>query len=99
MEHEHFQPQAVAGPSVFQHLLVTGGVAKRGDRAAADHEVNALSLAGVVVVEEELRFFCEDRLAILVIAVLCRQRCRPLAPGGCRRRVGNTPARNPGARR
>jgi hypothetical protein len=35
MEHEHFQPQAVAGPGVFQHLLVACGVAKRGDGPAA----------------------------------------------------------------
>ena len=39
-------------------------------RAGADHEVNALGFAGIVVVEKELRLLCQDRFAILVIAVL-----------------------------
>jgi hypothetical protein len=68
VEHEHFQPQAVAGPGIFQHLLVAGGVAKRGDGPTPDLEVNALRLASIVVVEEQLRLLDQDGLAILVIA-------------------------------
>ena len=42
----------------------------RGVGTAADHQMNALGLAGVVVVQQELRFLCEKRLAVLGVAVL-----------------------------
>jgi hypothetical protein len=57
-------------PRVFEHLSVAGGVVKRGDWPAPNHEVNALGLAGVVVVKEELGVLGQDWFAILVIAVL-----------------------------
>ena len=34
-----------------------------------DHEVNAFGLAGIIVVEQELRILGQDRLAIRVIAI------------------------------
>jgi len=67
VEDEHFEPRAFTGPGVFEHLLVACGVAKRGDRPTPDHEVNALGLAGVVVVEEQLRLLGQDRFAVLVV--------------------------------
>src|SRR4029078_13271029 len=57
VEDKHFEVRAVAGCGVFEHLAVAGGVAERGMRALADHEVNALGLAGIVVIKEELRVF------------------------------------------
>jgi hypothetical protein len=61
--------RAIAVPNVFQYLPVAGRVAERGIRPAADHQVNALGLAGVVVVQEQLRFLGQERLAILGIAI------------------------------
>ena len=66
VEDEHFEPRTVTGPGVFQHLLIAGRVAKRGNRTTPDHQVNALRLTGVIVVEEELRVLGQDRLAVFV---------------------------------
>src|SRR4029077_1305766 len=41
----------------------------RGEGPTPDHEVDALRLARVVVVEKELRLLCKDGFALLVIAV------------------------------
>ena len=99
VKHEHFQPQAIACAGVFQHLAVAGRVAERGDRPAADHEVNALRLAGIVVVDKELRLLGQDRLAVAVIAVLAA----PAVPTTCSGWNAVDPlgisARNPGRRR
>src|SRR5262249_47201958 len=48
VEDEHFEPRTVTGPGVFQHLLIAGRVAKRGNRTTPDHQVNALRLTGVI---------------------------------------------------
>src|SRR5262249_10946777 len=42
VQHQHLQPRACAGAGVLQHLAVTGRVAERRVRPAADHEVNTL---------------------------------------------------------
>ncbi len=42
---------------VFKHLAVAGRIAKRCLGTAADHQVDALGLAGVVVVEQKLGLF------------------------------------------
>jgi hypothetical protein len=64
---------------VFEHLPVTGRIAERRVRSAADHQVDAFRLAGVVVVEQKLGFFSEDRPTILVVAILCS----PALPTTC----------------
>ena len=74
MQDEHRETRPVAGLGVLQHLPVTGGVAERRVRAAADHEVDSLGLPGVVVVEEQLRLLGQERLAVLAVAVLRSQR-------------------------
>ena len=68
VQHQHHQPRAVAGAGIFQHLAVAVGVAERRVRAPADHQMNALGLAGLVVVEEQLRLLGQERLAVLVVA-------------------------------
>ena len=50
VEDQHRESRAVAGFGVFQHLAVTGRVAECGIGPASDHQVDALRLAGVVVV-------------------------------------------------
>src|SRR5271165_4411548 len=83
VEDQHREPRALPGLSVFQHLLVTGRVAERG-RPAADYEVDALRLAGVVVVEQELGLLGQERLAVLFVAIL-------RAPGGANHLLGRDP--------
>ena len=55
--HEHHQPRAVARLRVLEHLFVVDRVTERGDRAAADHHVNAFRLAGAIVVQQKLGHF------------------------------------------
>jgi hypothetical protein len=50
--------------------VIRGG----GDRPSADHQVDPFGFARIVVVEQQLWFFGEDRLAILVVAILHRTR-------------------------
>src|SRR5262245_39174945 len=69
VQHQHLQPRARAGTGPLQHLAVAGRVAERRDRPAADHQVNAFRLAGLVVIEQELRLLHQDWLAVLAIAV------------------------------
>ena len=69
VQHEHHQPGAVAGTGVLQHLLVARRVAERRVRPAADHQMNALGLARIVVVQQQLGFLGEKRPAVLVVAV------------------------------
>ena len=45
---------AVAGSSIFQHLPVPGRIAERRARPASDFQMNALGLAGIVVVQQQL---------------------------------------------
>ena len=71
VEDDHFETRAATGCCVFEHLAVAGGVTERGVRALADHKVNSLGLAGVIVVEEKLRVFNEERLAVLFIPIGC----------------------------
>jgi hypothetical protein len=52
------------GFGVFEHLAVTGRVAK-AVRPAPDHQVNAFWLAGVVVVEQQLGFLVRNGLPSL----------------------------------
>ena len=42
VEDEHFEPRTVTGPGAFQHLLIAGRVAKRGNRTTPNHEVKGL---------------------------------------------------------
>src|SRR5262245_1530424 len=49
------QPRATARLGVFEHLAVAGRVAECRHGPTADHQVDALGLAGVVVVQQELR--------------------------------------------
>ena len=56
-------------------------------------------LAGIVVVEQKLRLLGQDRLAVLVVAVVFLRRSRPLAPAECHIRLQRRPARSPGRRR
>ena len=69
VQHQHHQSCAVAGPGVFQHLPVSGGVAERRMRTPADREVNTLRLAGIVVIEQEFWIFGQERLAVFIVAV------------------------------
>src|SRR5215469_15416838 len=85
VDDEHFESRTVTGPGVFQHLLIAGRVAKRGNRTTPDHQVNALRLTGVIVVEEELRVLGQDRLCHS--CTKCRPWCLPPVPAGCRRRA------------
>src|SRR4029450_6654197 len=71
VQHKHLQPRAGAGAGPLQHLPVAGRVAERRIGPAADHEVNPFGLAGVVVVQDELRLLGQERLAVLGVAV-CR---------------------------
>src|SRR6516225_5536946 len=48
VEQEHHQPSAVARPRVFEHLPVTGRVAKRCTRATANLQVNASGLPALL---------------------------------------------------
>ena len=70
VQDEHCEPLAVAGLRVLQHLPVTDRVTERGIGPASDHEVDALWLAGVVVVQEQLRLLGEKGLALLIVAIL-----------------------------
>src|SRR5262249_58312249 len=54
---------------VLEHLPVTGRVAERRVGAAANHQVDALGLAGIVVVEQQFGLFNQDRLPVLVVVV------------------------------
>src|SRR4029434_5780161 len=48
VQHQHHQFRSIAGTRVLEHLLVARRVAERRIRPAADHQVNAFGLAGVV---------------------------------------------------
>lgn len=84
VQHQHREPRAVAGLGIFQHLPVAGRVAERGIGPAPDHQMDALRLAGVVVVQQQLGFLGKKRQAALVIAVAC-------AAGGADRLLGGMP--------
>ena len=68
--------RTITGFSIFEHLLVACRVPRRKNRPAPDHQVDALRLAGIIVVEQELRLLGQDRFAVLAIAV-CRAAGRP----------------------
>ena len=70
VEDNHGKPCAVAGLGVFEHLAVTGRVAKGRMRPPAEHQMDAFGFAGIVVVEEQLGLLGQERLAILLVAVL-----------------------------
>jgi hypothetical protein len=65
VQNEHRQSRAVPGFGVFEHLPIAGRIAKRRDGPSTNFQVDALGLARIVVVKQELWFFAEDRLAIL----------------------------------
>src|SRR5215813_10658746 len=69
VQQQHHQPRAGSGVGPFQHFAVAGRVAECHGRPAADHEVNPLRLAGVVVVEQELRLLGQEWLAVLVVGI------------------------------
>ena len=54
VQNEHRHARTTAGLRVFEHLLITGGVAKRGVGPPSDKEVNTFGLAGMVVDELDL---------------------------------------------
>src|SRR5271166_4462520 len=83
------EPRAVAGLGVFAHLLVTGRVAERRVRPAANHAVYALGLARKVVVEQKLGFLGQERLALLVVPIRS-------APGGADHLLGRDPVHSLG---
>jgi hypothetical protein len=64
VQQQHLEPGAGAGRGPLQHLPVAGGVAERGIGPTADHQVNAFGLAGVVVVQQQLRLLGQVRLAV-----------------------------------
>ncbi len=64
VQHEHRDPRAVARFGVFEHLLVAGRIAERGERPAPNHQMDAFELPGVVVVQQQLRFFRQERLPL-----------------------------------
>src|SRR5262249_7801140 len=64
VQHQHGEPFAVPGLGVLQHLPVAGRVAERRVGPAADDQVDALWLAGVVIVQEQLRLLGEKRPAV-----------------------------------
>jgi hypothetical protein len=55
---------------MFQHLAVTVRVAERRVPAPANHQMNAFRLAGLVVVQQQLRLLGQERLAVLVLSEL-----------------------------
>src|SRR6266700_5372392 len=69
VQHEHRNPSAVARFGVFEHLLVAGGIAERSERPSTDHQVNALRLTGIIIIQKHLRLLGQERLAILVVAI------------------------------
>jgi len=46
---------------------VAGRIAERGERPAPNHPMDAFGLPGVVVVQQQLRFFRRERFAALII--------------------------------
>jgi hypothetical protein len=97
VQHDHRRAYAVDRLGVLQHLPVTGRVAEGGAGASADLEMDAFGLAGVVVVKQELRLFCEERPTDLIVAVLWSPaRTRPPCPAGCGTRIRNRRAHNLG---
>src|SRR5262245_14314611 len=52
VHHQHHQTRASAGPGVFKHLPVTVRITERCVWTASDHQVNALRLAGLVIVQK-----------------------------------------------
>ena len=97
---QHLQPCAGARTRIFQHLPVAGRVAEGRVGSPADHEVNSFGLAGVVVVEQQLWFLRQERLAVLVVAEFrARRRCRPPVGRNAVDLFANRGARSPGRRR
>jgi hypothetical protein len=91
MQYQHRKPGAIAGTRVLEHLAVTGGVAESCVGPATDHEVNALGLACVVVVQQQLGLLGQERLAVLGVPYFV-PRAYPLpARAGCRRWPPSTP--------
>ena len=74
VQDEHRDPRAVARLGIFEHLLVAGRVAEGDVGAAADHKMDAFGLAGIVVIEHELRFFGEEGLTVLGIVIFGPER-------------------------
>ena len=69
VQDEHREPGATAGIRIFEHLPVADRIAEGEVGPPPDHEVNALRLAGVVVIDEELRLLHENRTAVRRILV------------------------------
>jgi len=69
VQYQHHEPHAVAGLGVLPHLPIAGRIAERGVGPAGRSSGGCLRLAGVVVVQQQLRPFGENRPTVLVIAV------------------------------
>src|SRR6266481_1485565 len=63
VQHKHREPRAVSSFGVLEHLSVTGRVAEGSERPAANHQMDALRLARVVIVQKQFRFLGQERLA------------------------------------
>src|SRR5215471_10075020 len=70
VQHEQREPYAGTRLRILQHLPIAARVAERRIRPAPDHEVDALGLAGIVVVQQELGLLSQEWLAVLAVAVL-----------------------------
>src|SRR5579863_7779387 len=75
VQDEHREPDALAGLGILEHLPIAGRIAEGELRPAPDYEMDAFGLAGVVVVDEELRLLDEDRTAIRGVLVADSARC------------------------
>src|SRR5262245_7242169 len=66
VQYEYGEPCAVASLRVLHRLPVAGRIAKRRVRSPTYHQVDAFRLSRVVVIQEQLGFLGEKRLAVLV---------------------------------
>src|SRR5258707_6510223 len=75
MKHQHLQPRSSASGGPLKHLLVTNRVSERGVGPSANHQVDALRLPSVVVVEQQPWLLRQERLAIFVVAEFRSTHC------------------------
>jgi hypothetical protein len=69
VQDDHREPRAAASSCIFGHLPVTDGVADGEIWPSADHQVDALSLARVVVIEDELRLLDQHWLPVRSVLI------------------------------
>src|SRR5213594_515517 len=69
VQQQHREARAVPGFRVLEHLLIADRVAEGRARTAADHQMDALGFARLVVVQKQPRLLRQEWLAVLDIAV------------------------------